>query len=196
MIKIALILIISSSLCLGETLKNNIKKLWPDALNSLDFLKSSQILVNSSVSSTLKNQDFQMKAMLYHPKSCTIALRKISRFELYPQWISFIKSLQFEEQKQLITIHADHTLLPFPMIIHILSKRPTKPGVYDFSFPTGMYKGLKGQYHILDTAERCLFYAHSSWSGAKSKVPDFILELFTESLTKIAGNILIRKSSY
>lgn len=194
--KLAVLFLVSLPLFANkQVLEKEILTLWPEAINSINEINSTNIIVDSVATSGKNKQSFNMKAMALHPKSCLKALRKIQRFDLYPEWISFIKKAKYNEQKSLLTLSADHILMPFPMTVEILTKKPKAPGVYQFSFPSGMYKGLKGTYTIKEINHRCLFYAQGEWQGKKSRVPNMILELFTQTLTKIAGKILIRKSS-
>jgi hypothetical protein len=116
--------------------------------------------------------------------------------EKYQDWISFIKSSKYSEDRKLFTVKADHTLLPYPMIVHIITERPTKPGAYKFSFPTGMFAGLTGTYTIKDINNRCLIYAESSWEGKKTAIPNLVIELFVEGLSKTGAELLIRKTQF
>jgi hypothetical protein len=127
-----------------------------------------------------------------HKKKCTKILRKLSMFDQYKNWISFINESKYEPQNRLLSIKADHVLLPFPMIVHVIVDRPTKEGTYPFIFPTGIFKGLKGTMYIKQQKNFCTVYSEANWSGLK-KIPDFAVELFSETLTKLAAKALLRK---
>lgn len=142
----------------------------------------------------LKRQSFNLKALALHTKNCTKALRKLSMLEEYKNWIGFIKRSDYNEINKLFTLSADHPLLPYPMRIHIIVNRPTKEGLYNFTFPTGLFRGLKGFFEIKEFNNKCLFYASSNWEGRKTKLPDFVIELFSETLSKIGGELLMRKT--
>lgn len=176
-----------------DVLHNYFKNRWNLSTTQVKYLKNGEILAKSTVLSTAKTQTFNMKASAFHPKKCSKVIRKLSMLEEYSKWIDFIKSSTFNESLNLYTITADHTLLPYPMLIHINVKRPTKVGLYPFSFPTGMFKGLTGEFEVREVNKRCLFYATAFWSGQNTKIPDFAIELFTETLSKIGGSILMRK---
>ena len=135
-----------------------------------------------------------MKAVSFHPKTCKKALRKLQLLENYSEWIDFIKISKYNDKTKLLTIFADHMLLPYPMIVHINVERPTKPGIYKFSFPTGIFTGLAGTFHITEINHQCLLFAKSYWSGTPTSIPDLVIELFSEGLAKLGGDILIRKS--
>ena len=114
--------------------------------------------------------------------------------ESYKDWIGFIKYSDYNEKSHLFTLRADHPLLPFPMIIHIIVERPTKQGRYPFTFPTGIWSGLAGYFEVVEFENRCLLYAESHWKGKKTKIPGFIVEIFSETLSKIGGEVLMRKT--
>jgi hypothetical protein len=175
-----------------QTVAGFFKDKWKLTKTSLDYLNNGEILAESSVSSADKNQSFDLKAAAVHPKNCTKVLRKLSMLENYDEWISFIKKSDYSDERSLATIKADHVLLPYPMIVHILVKRPTKPGVYPFSFPTGIFKGLSGTFTIDERQGKCMVFSKSHWSG-KKQIPDFVVSIFAETLTKLAGKILFRK---
>lgn len=158
------------------------------------YLEKGEILANADVADHNQKQVFQMQATGLHTKKCRKVLRKLSLFENYPEWISFVKKLTYNDESHLLTMHADHPLLPFPMIVHIIVKRPTKTGKYSFVFPTGIFKGLKGYYEIKEFDQQCFFYAESFWQGAKTKIPSMVIELFSETLAKIGGEVLMRKT--
>src|SRR5690606_421010 len=100
-------------------------------------------------------QKFEMKAMALHNKKCEVPLKKISRLEDFPNLISFLKTSDYDEASKLWTVKADHALLPYPMVVHIIVERPTKEGDYEFIFPSGMFTGLKGKFSIKNINNRC-----------------------------------------
>ena len=186
-------------LCLsaqGSELETFFQDKWKLNKSSLDYLKQGKVLAEAEVESDKNNQSFSMHAAGWHNKKCALVLRKLSQLEKYEEWISFVKSSRYQEKYGLLTIKADHTLLPYPMIVHILMQRPTKEGVYKFSFPTGIFAGLVGEYTVEEKDKRCLIYAKSNWSGKKTNIPDVVVELFVEGLTKLAAELLIRKTQF
>lgn len=183
-----------SSYC--HELDSFFKDKWKLNETSMKFIEKGEILSEAEVDDKDGQQSFTLKAVGIHPKKCSIALRKISMLEKYEDWLSFIKKSTYQEKQKLFTVRADHTLLPYPMIVHIITKRPTKVGEYDFSFPTGMFAGLKGKYIIRDYNKRCLIYANSYWKGKKTKIPNIVIEYFVEGLTKLGAELLIRKTKF
>lgn len=166
---------------------------WKMTDRSIEYLLDGEILSDATVDSEDKTQEFQMKVAAVHPKPCRKILRKLSMYEKFEQWISFIRSSKYDDKNRLWTIRANHTLLPYPMIVHIIVDRPTKPGKYPFVFPTGMFTGLSGHFIVKKHKNRCAFFATSYWKGTDTKLPNFVIELFSETLTKLGGEIVFRK---
>lgn len=168
---------------------------WPISKTQQKDLNNFEILADANVNTQKKDlQTFDMKVMALHKRKCRKALRVISMLENYKEWISFIIRSDYNQKSKLFTLKADHPVLPTPMIIHIIVDRPKKQGRYNFSFPTGMFTGLAGYFEIKEFNNQCHFYATSHWKGKKTKIPDFIIEIFAETLSKIGGQMLMRKS--
>ena len=172
-----------------------LKNKWKLSKTQMRYFNNAKILAKSEVDDFDDKQSFGMKALVKHPRKCSKALRKLSLLEQYQDWINFIKMSKYDPKNRLFTIKADHPLLPFPMIVHIIVDRPTKEGRYPFVFPTGMFRGLSGYFEIREFNKKCVFYAHSNWIGKKTKIPNIVIEIFSETLSKIGGEILIRKST-
>ena len=193
--KLLIILLFCSNLFANSESYNFFNSYWKISKNAFKALENEFVLVESTVKSSKKQQSFKMRGMAYHPKACTKVIKKLSYFENYPNMIDFIKSVKYQEKHSFLTVKADHTLLPYPMIIHVIMKRPTKEGVYPFKFATGMFSGLKGSFTIKEVDNRCSVFVQSNWKGPDTKIPDLAIELFSETLTKIAVRTLIRKTS-
>ncbi|MBT4792769.1 MAG: hypothetical protein HON90_14435 [Halobacteriovoraceae bacterium] len=174
-------------------LDNYIKSKWKLSKSQKKYLLSGEVLAQSQVVDNNNAQDFTMQVYAYHKKNCHKVIRKLSLLENYSQWVDFIKSSTYQANSHLFTLTADHPLLPFPMLIHIIVERPTKIGTYTFSFPTGIFRGLQGHFEITEQNNRCLLFAKSHWQGQHTKIPNFIIELFSETLSKIGGHVLMRK---
>ena len=174
-------------------LKNFYAPLWKMTDRSIEYLHEGEILADADVESEDKRQEFKMQVAALHPKPCRKILRKLAMFEKFEDWISFIRSSKYNDKNRLWTIRANHTLLPYPMLVHIIVDRPTKPGKYPFVFPTGMFTGLEGHFIIKKHKNKCAFYATSYWQGKHTNLPNFVIELFSETLTKLGGEIVFRK---
>lgn len=184
----------SSAAFAKSKLDNYIDSKWNLSKTQRNYLKKGDIIVDADVNSKKGKQSFKLNAFAMHTKKCRKVLRKLSMLENYSDWIGFIKKSTYNEKSHLFTLKADHPLLPFPMIVHIIVERPTKQGKYPFTFPTGMFRGLQGYFEITQPNKQCLFYAESFWKGKKTKLPNFVIELFAETLSKVGGGILMRKT--
>ena len=116
-------------------------------------------------------------------------------FESYTDWIDFVKKSTYHEKSKLFTVKAEHTLLPYPMVVHIIVERPEKIGDYDFYFPTGIFTGLKGKFEIREFDGQCWVYGHSYWEGKHTGIPNLVIEVFSETLSRIGGEILMRRAN-
>ncbi|MEX0798990.1 MAG: hypothetical protein WEB87_05775 [Bacteriovoracaceae bacterium] len=179
-----------------KNLESFFQENWKLNKNSIEHLTQGNILSEADVNSEADWQEFSLKAAGWHNKKCSLVLRKLSMLENYQEWISFIKSSTYQEKNRLFTLKADHTLLPYPMLVHIIMDRPNKEGVYDFAFPTGIFAGLKGRYHIRQIKNRCLIYTDSYWKGKKTNIPNLVIELFSETLSKRGAELLMRKTQF
>lgn len=182
-----------SALSKDTELKNFYAPRWELTNRSIEYLIKGEILADATVSSKDKAQEFKMQVAAVHPKPCRKVLRKLAMLEKFKDWIGFIKSSKYDEKNRLWTLKANHTLLPYPMLVHIILDRPKSTGKYPFTFPTGIFTGLKGHFIIKKYKNKCAFYATSYWKGKDTKLPNFIIELFSETLTKIGGEIVFRK---
>jgi hypothetical protein len=153
------------------------------------------VLVDSKVETQGKKQSFEYKAFAIHPKRCSRVLPRLARFENLKEMISFIKTANYNEKHSYLTLKADHVLLPYPMIINIITKRPLKEGIYEFSFPTGLFAGLTGKYIIKEVDKKCTVFARSHWNGPNTRLPDLVIEVFSQSLTTLAFDKILRKTS-
>lgn len=180
----------------AKELKSFFHDKWKLNNGAIEHLLEGEVLAEASADSDEERQFFALNAAGLHKKKCGIVLRKLRMLEKYQDWISFVQESKYHERSKLFTVKADHTLLPYPMIVHIIMERPSKPGRYKFKFPTGIFAGLTGEYVIEDMAGGCLIYAKSRWKGQKTKIPDMAVELFVEGLTKKAAEILMRKTRF
>lgn len=189
--KIIFIFFITTNL-LAQDLKP-IQKLWPLQESVLKELYEGKIIADTNANTIKDILEFEIKAMALYKNNCKKMLKKFSLLENYPEFISFVKKSSFDENKKLWTLVIDHSLLPFSMLMHILTDRPTKVGIYHYQFPTGFLKDLKGTLYIIDHNNRCLLFSNAFYRGVKTKFPDTLLEFFSKSLLVIGGEYLMRK---
>jgi hypothetical protein len=174
--------------------KADIDKHWKISDMAYQAILKGEILAEAQVDndSGKKTQSFAMQGIVIHEKKCQRVLPKMAQYENYDEWIDYINHSTYDEKKQLWTVKADHVLLPYPMVVHIVIPRLNRVGVYDYYFPTGIFKGLKGKVHLEDFNGNCLLFAKSFWQGKDTGIPNVVIDVFAETLTQIGGKKLKR----
>jgi len=180
----------------GSEIDKFFQKHWKLSDKSIKMLKNKEILSDAQVETKGETQFFIMQGAALHNKKCSIVLKRLSKLEKLDEYIEFIKRSDYNEKAKLLTIRAEHTILPYPMLVYIFVDRPTKQGKYPFKFPSGIFTGLSGEFFVKEVEGRCALYVHSFWRGKKTNLPNFVIELFSETLARIGGEVLIRKSQY
>jgi hypothetical protein len=130
-----------------------------------------------------------------HPKSCEYALKKLSLYEEYSNYLDFVKISNYDEKKQEIDFFIEHTLLPYRMELTFMLPRVRTTGSFPFRFQVGILKDLTGMIYVTKYKDRCLFYTTAKWNGPHTGIPGFILEIFSQTLSKISMELLFRISS-
>ena len=153
------------------------------------------IIAWAEVQSKNGQQSLDYYAAGLHPRSCRKALFKISQYESYSEFISFITHSRYDKKQGKIYLRFDHTLLPFPLTLHFVIPRITSPGRYDFSFDTGILQGLLGKIQVSPHGERCLMELTSTWRGKPTGINDLVLEIFSVTLGKLGVKKIFRISS-
>lgn len=195
-VKLFVLTLIFFNFCHADDVSDFFLKYWKMSPQAIEAVKNKEIISDADVETKDNEQYFVMNGAALHNKSCTTAFRKLSRLENYKDYVDFISQSNYKKKDRLFVVRADHTLLPFPMLVYIIVDRPTKEGKYPFSFPTGIFPGLSGDFIIKEINGRCALYVHSFWKGKKTKIPDLVIEMFSETLARIGGEVLIRKSQY
>lgn len=161
-----------------------------------DLLKGEVISVGKVNSPTEKEQQMMLFVSGIHPRNCTRAMRKLSLYENYHNYMDFIKTSQYDEKTQRFSFTVDHALLPFPMIVKFKIPRITKPGHYPFTFEDGFLKNLKGTVIVKDVAKFCLLGLKTDWRGPESKIPNVVFGTFVQTVGKLGLEHLIRVSIF
>jgi len=157
-------------------------------------VRSGEIYRSAAVTSDKKTQTLDYKIYGLHPNKCNYALKKLSKYERFHEYMDLIKLSGYDKKKKLIYLYLDSSLLPFPMVLNFKIDRITKPGHYRFSFDKGFLKGLKGNIFVKEDGDRCFFHANSYWKGKKSSIPDTVFEIFSETVGELAMKKLFRVS--
>ncbi len=141
-----------------------------------------------------KMQSLNFSIAGLHKKSCSYALVKLSQYENYNKFISFVKESYYNNKTGEISFLLSHLLLPYDMQLIFKLPRIKAPGTYPFSFELGFLKGLVGNIHVINHQNRCLFYSEAKWSGPDTGLNATLFEMFSQGLSKISMETLFRIS--
>jgi hypothetical protein len=178
-------------------IKQELKPFYaPSEGQSEDLLNGVVISVSKVDSPKPKIQQMMLFISGMHPRNCVRTMRKLSLYENYPQYISFIKESKYNEQTQRISMTIDHALLPFPMLLGFKIPRITKAGHYPFVFEDGFLKNLKGTILVQDIGNFCLLGMKVDWQGPETKIPNMLFEPFLQTVGKAGLEHLIRVSLF
>ena len=147
-------------------------------------------------SPTAKEQQMMLFVSGVHPRNCVRAMRKLSLYENYSQYMEFIKTSRYDEKTQKFTFTVDHALLPFPMIVGFKIPRIKGQGHYPFTFEDGFLKDLKGTVIVKEVGKFCLMGLKADWRGPESKIPNLIFGTFVQTVGKLGLERLIRVSIF
>lgn len=129
-----------------------------------------------------------------HPRPCSIALRRLTLYENYHEYLSFVQESSYLLDEQRINLLLGHRLLPFDMGLNFILPKMEGPGVFPLLFDRGFLAGLSGAIEISEHDNRCLFYAHAAWQGPHSGIGDTLFSLFSTTLSRMAMSSLFRAS--
>ena len=150
--------------------------------------------VNGQTKGKESRQHLKLSGAGYHTKSCRFALRKLSLYENYKNYVGVIKESSYQEQKKRVMFKIESGLLPFTMRLNFKLPRIKTPGIYPFSFDRGFLKGLLGKIHVYEYKKKCLFIMTSEFKGPHTGINNYLLEFFSHALTKLTLSNLIRIS--
>ena len=161
-----------------------------------EMLKGEVISTGKVNSPSDTEQEMMMFSSGIHPRNCIKAMRKLSLYENFTQYINFVKQSSYDNKTEKVTFVMDHTLLPFPMILTFKLPRITKPGHYPFTFDHGFLKSLKGTVGVADVGKYCLLTLKADWRGPETKIPNLAFEAFVQTIGKMGLEHLIRVSRF
>jgi hypothetical protein len=139
-------------------------------------------------------QSLNFKLAGIHKRSCRFALKKISLYENYKDYMGFIKNSSFNEKTSRIYLNISHLILPIDMVLYFILPRIKKPGVYPFRFDQGFLKDLAGEIHVNPTKNQCFFYVSAQWEGADTGFSNSLFEFFSKGIAILAIENLFRVS--
>lgn len=169
---------------------------WDLSKTYKKYLNQYKVIVKSNVSDTEKTQTMKFKVAAIHKRSCKPVLDKLSRYEDYSQYMDFVIKSKYMEKKQIVYFLLESSLLPFKMSLSFKIPRIKKPGKYPFEFQHGIFKGLTGTIEVHQLLGECLFFTHANWTGKKTSIPNVIIEMFSETLTRKSFEKLFRIAKY
>jgi hypothetical protein len=161
-----------------------------------DLLKGSVISVSKVQSPSKNQQQLMLFSSGIHPRNCRRAMRKLSLYENYHQYMDFVKKSSYDEKKQKISLTIDHTLLPYPMILAFKIPRISGEGEYPFIFEDGFLKDLKGTIIVKKVSYHCLLGLKADWRGPDTPLPNLPFQVFLQTVGKVGLEHLIRVSLF
>jgi hypothetical protein len=161
-----------------------------------DLLKGEVISIGKVESPTKKEQQMMLFVSGIHPRNCTRAMRKLSLYENYQNYMDFIKKSSYDDKTQKFSFIIDHGLIPFSMVVGFKIPRIAGPGVYPFTFEDGFLKGLEGRIIVREVGKYCLMGLKTDWRGPDSGIPDLIFGTFVQTVGKLGLEHLIRVSIF
>ena len=178
-----------------KELQTKLDQWWESSTRFTDDLLDGDVISRADVVGANTLQKMNARVVGLHPRSCERGLKKISRYESYPQHMSFVKEASYDDKTQQVRFLLDHTVLPFPMVLAFKIPRITKPGVTSFVFPHGIFAGLTGTIHVAPVGNRCVYFLKADWHGKSTGLPDVVVSTFAQTLIKMGLEHLIRISS-
>ena len=173
------------------------KKSWNK--KHFKIIESSKSLVSSTVETEGEKQKMFFYIVKVHPKKCDIALRRLSQYEDYHKFSGFITKSLYHDKSQRVYFLLSSYLLPYDMSLSFKIPRINKPGDYPFVFDSGIFLGLNGVIRakaLPDKSKGCLLMSKASWIGKSTGISDTVVELFSEGLSKLAMDKIVRSTSF
>lgn len=165
--------------------------------SQLQHIKNNRILVDSQLINLAEDSqqqwDFELNAL--HPKSCSHALRRLSRYETFSEFIGFIKVSEYDDSLERLHFIISSRLLPFDMRLSFQIERIQSAGVYLYHFDQGFLQGLKGEIHVSKYQQRCFFHSKVHWQGPHTGITPAVFNLFSSTLSRRFTEILFRISA-
>ena len=167
-------------------------------LNRTSFRKFKKGVVSSyskvesyDLDKKVVKQKLDMYVYGLHRRSCTMVLPKISLYEKFKDYVDMIEVSEYNEESGRINLVMNHKLLPFQMRLNFKLEKIDRPGLYKFEFDKGFLKGLQGEILAKKHEGKCLLAARAKYDGKKSHISDSVMEIFTETLSRITLERLI-----
>ena len=181
----------------------------PMALANIPFSESvkkrvleGEIISESKVTSNKTAEGLEQQSMDFvmaglHKKNCTFALRKLSQYENYKDYLSVVSASSYNQKTSRVSFTLTSPLLPIKQMgLDFVLPRITAPGIYPFEFDRGFLKNLHGEIHVSMHMSQCFFFTKAHWSGPHSGFPDMVLEFFSQALPKLSMERMFQVSNF
>ena len=166
--------------------------------NIQEYLINNNPYVRSNVSTDKDTQSFSFFASGLHHQPCTQALKTIGHYENYQNIIGFVDKSTYQNER--INLSLSSSFLPFDMILNFKIPRIYKVGEYPFIFDNGFLLNLTGKVIVKNFTNhkkyKCYIAMTAAWQGKKTKIPDYIFEIFTKTIGEIGISKLFRVSGH
>ena len=180
-----------------QTLKEEIKPFFSISEGQIEDLSKGEVISTGKVDSpTSTEQQMNLFVSGIHPRNCTRAMRKLSLYENYHNYMDFIKTSTYDEKTKKFSFVIEHALLPYDMVVAFKIPRITKEGYYPFTFEDGFMKGLKGTVIVQEVGKFCLMGLKADWRGPESKIPNIVFGSFIQTVGRLGLEHLIRVSRF
>jgi len=177
----------------SEMLQTFISEKWNSQSQILKNLQNQEVISEAEAQQLNEaQQSLRLKVIALHPRTCQRGLKKISLYENYKSHMSFLKTSEYDEKKQMVHFVIDHSLLPYAMVLNFKLPRITKDSVTHYTFTHGLFKNLQGDTHVQSIGNRCVYFMKADWTGESTKLNASIVEAFAQTLTKIGLEHLMR----
>lgn len=181
----------------GPKITSGLEPFFSPSEGELDDLIKGEVIARGEVHSpSEKEQQLMLFVAGVHPRNCTRAMRKLSLYENFHNYMDFIKTSRYDERSKKFTFTIEHTLLPYDMVVGFKIPRIQEEGQYPFVFEDGFLKDLQGTVVVKELGKFCLLGLKADWRGPKSKIPDTIFSTFLQTVGRIGLEHLIRVSLF
>lgn len=159
------------------------------------YSESKVTSAKNSAGQEEQTMDFAMAGL--HKKNCIFALRKLSQYENYKDFLSVVSASTYNQKTSRVSFTLTSPLLPLKQMgLDFVLPRITEPGIYPFVFDRGFLKNLKGEIHVSMHLSQCFFFTKAHWTGPYSGFPDMVLEFFSQALPKLSMERMFHVSNF
>jgi len=198
-IKSLILLLFLISNPLWGSFKTQLSKLpYSSSLNKK--IINGKILTNSKVKTIegkkeKKFQSLDIWTVGLHKKSCKYAMRKLSLYENYQDFLSYVDASSYDEKKEVIFLGLSAPVIPVKFDVFLNIPRIKGEGSYPFSFNHGFLKGLKGKINVSSFGQRCFIETTAHWYGPHTGYASFIFKTFLDTVLDLTIKKLFRIST-